>query len=288
MAERKRTNTKLKIIERRKGSVNIHKSTVDEKTIFKSCVVEALSMMRDGYSNLYIKDHLRKTKKGSTHDTVIDTIISLATIEIKNSQFTKAKELIPIHIDRYNRQIKRLIETKEINEDEVDGEDITWEQFWNARNRKIAAYSDCINTMIQKEKLLQYHNKDFVIEYNVEETVEVRDVKPKIDISKLTLEEQVELYQLFKKAKKDENELLSVIQTNSEAKQVTVDVEHQEVERPNVEQIKQIKLPEPPYRSPVTASDPTVKLRETLAKLAAKRIQEVGGNLTDEEKKLLD
>jgi hypothetical protein len=274
------------ILKTKKNAVNLDVNRQNLANTFKKQWVEkAIALMKEGYSSSYIKQYILENKQGSKTVAAVDTIMAEANSLIVNSQITKSKELIPVHIDRYNKIIKKLFEVEDGDDLIAKGEEVDSERYWKLRERKIRAYNDCINTHRQKEELLQYHKEGFIINLNTEEEVIIKETKPKINVSKLSYEDLIKLYQFFKKARKSDNDLLAIIQANQEAEVVTEDVSHEVVEKPNIEHIKQEKLPDPPYRSPITANDPTIKLRESLQKLAAKRFGEVG-TLTEEEKQL--
>lgn len=261
-----------------------------EATKKKRWVLEAIDLMKTGYSNAYIREHIMTNKEGAVSVAYIDSILSIANNEIVNSQFSKSEEIIPLHINRYNRQIKRLLETKDGDDLLANADDevvIDPETYYKLRDKKIRAFSDCLDTMKLKEELLQFHHKDFVINYNLEEEVKIKDSPLKINLDKLTLEEQVELYQLIKKARKSENELAQII-LNTTTSEVIEDITHEEVvEKPNIDQIKIEEKEVEIKKLPITSVDPTIRLKEALARVAAKKLREAGATLTDEENELL-
>lgn len=236
------------------------------------------------------KNANRKSQRvaGSKKKKVVVPKIQVHNKQTAIERISNARKwIIPIHICRYDRRIKRLMATTEISEDEVDGETITWKMFFNARNKKIAAYRDAVKTMIQKEELLQYHNRDLIVEMNTEETITIGDVRPKIDVSKLTLEEQIELYHLMQKAKIRENFPVGVSQTDKGHDQAVVDIEHEEIGRPNVETIKHEERILPLAEAKTLQADPLIKLKEALAKVAAREFKKVGGTMDTEEEELI-
>ena len=204
----------------------------------------------------------------------------------EHNEFVKAHEVIIIHLQRYNSQIKRLLEVCDYTEADLLSGHVSQNQFFKAREAKIRAYSDCINTIIQKEKLLQFHNSGFEIEV-IHEKVEIRSTRSGYDISRLCLEEQVELYELMKKAKKSSNEI-AAIQFNKVEEIIIEDAEYEVCEVPNITYMKQEQLPETPSAFSITSNDPTIRLRESLERLAAKRFKEAGASLTEDEKRLIN
>lgn len=201
-------------------------------------------------------------------------------------QFLRAEEIIPIHLFRYNQSINKLIDVKEIKESEVDEKEITWDDFWKARNNKIRAYLDCIQTLTQKEELLQFDRKELKVEWNVEEEITMKDTKPKIDINKLSFDEQVQLLELIKLTKVNELTPAGVIQTNT-ASLTPETTESLTMEgKPNIELIKHEAVKEV-FKTPINNS-PTARLKEALMRVAAMNLKEAGANLDEEEKKLIE
>jgi hypothetical protein len=215
--------------------------------------------------------------------------IELSEGKLKSNfiQFVSGEEIKALHTFRYNSLANRLIATKEIEESKVDGETITWKDFWEARKKKVGAYLDCISTLVQKEELQGLHNKDLVIDVSFVEKVEVIEKKPSIDIKQLSFEEKIRLLDLIKKTKKNQIELFGITGCTNTEKAI-VSIEHEDVEGLNVTMIKQIEQPVEEVKRTITISDPTIRIRESLAKLALQKIKDAGGNLTEEERLLID
>lgn len=270
-----------------KKTVNQIKEESENGGPYKQAIAYAVTRMREHVSDSSIRTEINEKFKKYT-DNSLTIMLSTARSIIVNTNFSKAEEVIPIHVARYNNQVAKLLATRCIDISEVDGCIVTWKEYYMALEKKINAYMSAIQSLFQKETLLQYHKDDFIININTEETILIKDVKPKIDLSKLTFDEQVELYELIKKSRQDENEIVGVIQPNKETLELIEEVKEIPAEIPNIQFIKVEQQPALPYRSQVTAADPTVKLRETLARRAAQRFKEAGGTLTAEEEKLLE
>ncbi|OYU53822.1 MAG: hypothetical protein CFE25_17155 [Chitinophagaceae bacterium BSSC1] len=213
-------------------------------------------------------------------------IVQNGRITSNSLQFDLAEEIIPIHLYRYNYQIQQLLKVKEIPEDKVDGDQITWKMFFEARNRKIKAFSDLINTLTQKEELLQFHNKSIEIEWNKRETIKIK--KSRYFLEQLEFKEQIELLEYIKKSKKcvlyptgvvvSNQQLVSQFNTNNP--QLTESV------KPNIESIRIEELKDESQVGNVK-SDPVKKLKSILDKLAAEKFKEAGGTLDSDEEKLI-
>lgn len=209
-------------------------------------------------------------------------------ISLTNLQFSTAEEIIPIHLFRYNSTINQLIKTKEIDESEVDGEIVTWDDFWKARNNKIRAYSDCINTLIQKEELLKFHNREFQIEINAKEKISLNLKPNKYDFSILPLNEQVDLLKLVVKTKETlYNAPISIIQTNSEvnSQQSTPTPSNKEGGL-NIDLIRQETVTEV-FQTSINRN-PTARLQEALMRIAAIKFKDAGATLDESEEKMID
>lgn len=200
-------------------------------------------------------------------------------------QFISAEEIIPIHLFRYNQLINQLINVKEIKESEVDGSDITWDHFWEARNNKIRAYLDCIQTLIQKEELLQFHRKELKVEWNIEENILINQTE-QYDFEKLSLDESVELLELIKLTKINEIVPVGVIQTNTASLAPNATESLIAQEKPNIELIKHETVTKV-FETSIN-KNPTTRLQETLKRIAAEKMKEAGANLDDGEKQLIN
>lgn len=217
---------------------------------------------------------------------IIKRIKTEGTVESTTLQFDKASEIIPIHLFRYNSSINKLIKAKEIDESDVDGELITWEDFWKARNDKIRAYLNCIQTLIQKEELLQFHNKDFLIELNTKETITIKESSPKYNFDKLTLTELIELFELMKRTKAEsKNAPIGVFHAKTATLIPEATQSSSNSEKPNIELIKQETITEV-FKSSLN-KNPTARLQEVLMRISALKLKEAGANLDEEEEQLI-
>lgn len=199
-------------------------------------------------------------------------------------QFLRAEEIIPIHLFRYNQLINKLIDVKEIKESEVDEKEITWDDFWKARNTKIRAYLDCVQTLTQKEELLQFHRKELKVEWNVEEKVLINQTE-KYDFGKLSLDEKIEMLELIKLTKTKEFVPVGVLQTNTVSLTPEVTESPSVDEKPNIELIKHETVNEE-FKASIN-TNPMARLKEILIRIAAMNLKEAGANLDEVENKLI-
>lgn len=276
-------------IKKKLNAVNLQANRVElEKSLNKQWIIKAIELLKEGSSNSYVRELIEREKQGSKSSSAINTILSEANRLITEAQFSKIEEIIPIHTKRYNNEINRLIETTDFTEDDVLSGITDWEGFYKAREKKIKAFNDCVNTLVQKERLLQFHNKDFVIEYNVEHTIkEVEKKQPKVNLKNLSHDERVMILKMIMKMKESENDILAITVTETVDKQVTVDGEAEVIEKPNIDEIKIEERPIPIEKSQVTIHDPVKRLKEHLKIKAAEQFKQAGGTLTDDEEKLI-
>jgi hypothetical protein len=200
------------------------------------------------------------------------------------NEFIKAVQVVALHIERYSRQIDRLLAVECCSNEDYENGKVGKTQYYRQRNKKIKAYNDAIDTMIQKERLLQFHSSGFKISITEEKT-EVNYTKlPKWDLSALSDEEQVEILELMLKAKKNQSILLSITPYIGKQDETFGAAEIVE-ERPNIELIKQIEAPVITEFS-LKPVDPVTKLHQIINRVAAQRFSEIG-TLTEEEENLL-
>ena len=204
---------------------------------------------------------------------------------MRDEHFVKVQEVIAIHLSRYDGQIQKLLQVKDYSKDEVISQKIDQKTFFRARERKIKAYNDCIATIGQKERNLQFHNAGFQLEI-VEERIEIK-AKSKYNVHLLSHEQLVKLYYLILKAKESQ-ELIPSISHNQQkiVDKVLLPID-QINEGTNIDFIKQEAIPNDLAVKVEQKSDPTRKLKESVERLAVQKFKEAGATLTEEESQLL-
>jgi hypothetical protein len=252
-------------------------------------IANAIDALKQGYSVSYVKSIMLEIPQDK-YDA--DEIIAEATRIISEDHLTKAADIKLLHLKRYDRTITRLLSTTELSADLIDQPPgkggITYERWLASRNKKIKAYNDCIDTMQQKENLMQLFTNTLTIDENQDITFKMAESKPepKFNISRLSFKESLELSEIFKKAKVGENEPLGVREVNREENFTQAVVTEAEVLPANIEQIQQVQLPALLIDNVTT--DPLLKLKARIKIMAAQKILEAGGHLDEEEKRLLD
>lgn len=222
-------------------------------------VYKTLDWIKEGIALDVCKEILTNEINPSTkrpyHIRFVNEIVHEANKLIKQSYNYHKTQIVSLHTKRYDKQIQELLNI-----------DVSrWEPYKQV-GKKIEAYMYLLDVLQQKETLLGMHRKSFKIVINNEQTTVVRDKKPKIDISKLTLDEQIEFNTLLEKARRSEEDLISVI-LNDNANEVIEDVECEVVEKKNIDKMEHRKTKE---LNPVPVGSTMLGIEDKL-KLALQR-----------------
>ena len=101
---------------------------------------------------------------------------------------------------------------------------------------------DVLQAMKQKETLLGMHRKTFRLVLNTQNNIHIAQPKkqavPQIDITKLPLEEQVELMDMIQITARSESEMHGVILAQPK-QQETIDTEVELIENNNIKRLEQ-------------------------------------------------
>lgn len=253
-----------------------------------------VELMQQGFNSVYIKKFLKDSAAPGEKISAkyCGDIITQANSFISQQYASKVKSVQAIHVQRYNDMINTCLETEELSnepgelddfdemdpngefDDENDTGGYSPKDIWLSRQRKIKAYFDAINTMYQKEKVLQMHSKSFtyVINEEVDVTINNNEKKPEFDASKLSTEELIELLEYIRICRVSENSEVLGVTEFVRPEEVTVDVEAEIIQPANVDSIKhevkdvKVKI-EPVY-------DVTSKLKAAMMKLVEKKLTE--------------
>lgn len=248
--------------------------SVDREFKESRWVSTIIDLMMQGFSNNYIKSYLAESKHEKLHSELVAEYMLQASRTLSLEYSNKTKSIQAIHVKRYNSTIREKLETEELDQSsigDVEEGGITWEDWIKSRQRKIAAFMICIDTMFRKEKCLQMHSKTFVVEINEEIEINLSK-KPKLDIAKLSFTDQIELLELIQKSKKGVEELMSVSEPIVNPENDIVDTEAEVVgTKVNIEGIKH-EAPEVPKYTGELVADPSLKLKQALVKLAANKL----------------
>lgn len=203
----------------------------------------------------------------------VQYVIHQASQQIAIQYSRDRKNVVALHLQRYNQE---LILLQDFFRDK-DYESIPMKFRKEIMMNKLNSWIDVLQA---KESVLRMHSKDTQVKIFNKLNVKVKEKKVMFDLSKLSLEEKVEFLSLIQKTKKSEGEAAGVIMNGQVNKEVeTEDVEHEVLEAPNVEQIKQYNIPVVAKASPKgaqTLDDITEKIKATLLKKAALEFKKVG------------
>lgn len=246
----------------------------------------AVQWYKQGLSTSYIMAKLEYEFPQITEQEIKD-IVADANKIICNMGFNRPHEMLVIHTWRYNELISELLATNDIHD--FTGEEqksISSSMRKAMRERKKQAYIDCLQTMAQKEELLQLHSPEFTIEVKSETNISFKQGEAPFDLDRLTDEERDELLALLLKAKVTSPGIPEITSRTSQIE--TVDVTHEVISQsPNIDQIKhEQRLIE--AGGTITGLDPIGKFKANLARLNAQRMKDAGFNLDKGEQKLIE
>lgn len=257
---------------RRKNTLKKKKVEDGEEREFKEqrYIRIIIEYMKEGYSHVWIKNQLAESKTDKLGTENINYYLNQAAAKISSEYSTNTLTLKAIHTKKYNDTINRLRQCEHLPKKGV-GVSYSYQDWRDSVNRKIKEFDECLDTILQKEKCLQMHNKTFVLEINEEVNINVYAKKTEPDFSKLSFAEQIECLDLIKKAKKGEEEVQSVSAAKTDLN--TSQIQEVEVISTilNVDQIKHKEPLVPIYRGELV-TDPTAKLRAALQKLAMEKL----------------
>lgn len=215
----------------------------------------------------------------------ITEAVQEAVIILQTDHFTNSQNILILHTKRYQKDINRLLNFPSYPENKNPSA----KQILATKERKIKAYLRCIDTMGQLEALLNLTTSDGLsLEINNE--VQVKIQKPEepspYDLSRLSFEERVELNHIFDRAKVGTYENRAITPANN----ITDDQEVKLIANAGADlQLVKQHTPEPEVaHQEANSLDPTSRLRESLRKLQAKKIREIGGHLDEQEIILLN
>lgn len=253
----------------------------------------------------------RKANKLPLSATLVTKAVHQAN-KMLASEFGKDKShVISLHIERYNQEIIRLLETENPFETEYEieqeiisragsknkspediqqlvndmiahvfGEERDYVALAKLKPQLINTYYTVLQTILAKERVLQMHTKGFQISIVNRLNVEVKEEK-KYNLDALTFEERVDALNLVLKCKKTDEEVGSVILRTENKAEETIDILHEVIEDvPNIERIKHEEKPLPPQsKDDMGYHDVSFKLAETLRKKAQEAFEKAGSKV---------
>lgn len=269
-------------------------------TLHKPSLEYALTILSKGNSRqeaIREVSEYRKQKGLTTTSSIVRHIVDEATKVLSNEYGTEKSHIVALHVERYNRDIERIISMpnifekihrKELGMDDEDDDQYGFEETMTnydpetlakLRQSLISSYYTALSTMFNKEKVLQMHTKGFQVLIVNKLTVDIAlEGEVNYDISKLSDEEKKDMLQLMLKARKTDFELGSVILRDRSNEQETIDVEHEVVEdEVNISKIKhEEKTIAESGKNGNALFEINKKLAETLAKKAEAAFKKAG------------
>lgn len=264
-----------------KGNPYNEENRVDAKLIEGDLRVQTIYRILDWYKEGLMRATIIEQLKeeGQFSESVIDDLLYESSSIIYEQFSSESTEVIGLHLKRYDRQIKSLF-NKDYNR-------IALKIRFKVKSM---AYFSILETLYQKEKLLNLHSKQTIIRFNQRNNINIpnpeADKKESFDISTLTLEEKVDFLKLIEKCSPRNINNLGVILRPKEIKEEeTVDIEHEEVV--NIEQIEQVNVEGKDVfteKPPLTIIDVKERLRQALEIKAKEAFKEAGSSTADEGK----
>ena len=221
-----------------------------------------------------ICEEINPNTKRPFHERFADMVVLTANKLVKKDYELQRTEVISLHMQRYDSEIQALLMYQAPPNERKP---------WLEEEMNVAARMNCLGVLHQKEQLLGMHRKEFRIVINNEETIEVRDQKTNIDLSKLSLEEKVELNELIEKSRQTEDEIGGVILRSEQAKEIE-DVEHEVIsEKINIDRMenREPKVIEQPHPEGTALLSIQEKMRLALQRKAKEEIARVGSKTVE-------
>lgn len=225
-----------------------------------------------GYMQSYIIDHFTKQK---VEERRVRQALDKLVKQIEDEYTKMIDSTLGLHLERYDKEIDQLME---IDFDSGEYDDYPAPALYNL---KVQTYLTVQQAMYQKERLLGVHNKKFtlkVIQRN--KFIKKPDIISNWNLSTLITEEKMELLELIKKCKKNQNELFGVILKTDKKQEVeiTEDVEYTEEKR-NVDSIKLIDNKKPEKAK--NLDDVKERMKKAFTRKARAAFFEAGGQVDE-------
>lgn len=269
MVDPKNRPTKEEIEKKGQGGMNGNM----ERLVYQTIDRIKSGMSVDACKEI-LEEEINPNTKKPYHERFVQDVTIKANSLIKQDYDIQRAEVISVHTQRYDKEIQDLLN--------FVAPSYIWEDYKREEAKNIA-YMNCLSVLHQKEELLGMHRKAFRLIINNEETTVIRNTKPNIDLSRLTLEEKIELNQLMEKSRRTEDEIGGVI-LRSEQARVIEDVEHEVVEeRLNIDRMenrqpKEIIQPHPENMALLSIQE---KMRLALRKKAKEELERVGSRTVE-------
>lgn len=266
-------NNKKGVRKLEKGNATNPDNRVDEKylegDLRTKAVYYAIDLFKVGLTKAIVRETIASDKEFSSL-VDIELVLLEALSEVSEQFITKNDHLIGLHLERYNREVERLI-----NKD--------FSAFGPLLERKIksGAYMDVLDTLHQKEKLLQLHSKQTVVRFNQRNSININEIESKFDLQELDFEEKRRLVELLLKSKtSDGDEVVSVILNERDSNIIDIDSEEiiESPETVNIAKIEKLDntITEKQYKPPTGLEEIKRKLSIALEQAAERELIKAG------------
>lgn len=218
------------------------KTTKGRDSLMEKEVFQAIDWMKEGISTEEITSRLRNTVNERTKrkyaPRFVENIVTAANQLLNLYYKDQIHNVEKLHIARYNQMIIDIL-----NKDyEAAFPSLAARKPWMLKEKEINDLFDALQAMKQKETLLGMHRKTFRLIFNTQNNITVKSTikQPDVDITILSLDEQVELLQIIQSASRTEEEVYGVILAQPKQEK-TEDIEVELIENNNIARIEQYK-----------------------------------------------
>jgi len=218
--------------------------TLGPKPNMEREVYDVIDWMREGYSNEWCTQKLRQTindKTGRVYSPrFVENIVTASNQLINQWYRSQIYQIENVHITRYNQiVVEKLNKKYDFSENMPE---------WLRVKLESDDLMEALNALKQKETLLGMHRKTFKLTINTQNNINIvgpkKVDKDKIDLTKLTLEEQIELMQLIEVSSRTEDEVFGV-KLHSTDKEKDVEQEVEVIVNRNIDHIEPFSKPNP-------------------------------------------
>ena len=238
---------------------------------------QIIDLLKSGLTKSLVQEIILNSEDNKFVAEYISELIIEASKEISEQYVTKNDQLIGLHLGRYNRKIKELF-----------NKDFSSYDLAIQRKIKSAVFLDLLETLHQKEKLLQLHSKQTIVRFNQRNSININEIASKFNLEQLDHEEKVRLLELLLKTKlKDGEDTVSVILNKKETS--ITDILFEEIgETPtnvNLSKVEQIiNIEEQVIEKKYTSlEDIKRKLSQALEKVAREELIKAGSKTVRNE-----
>lgn len=222
--------------------------------------------MREGMSEKKIVEELLIANDKFTPEN-IQFIMHRSSLEIADEYSRDRGSIIGLHIRRYNDLLKKEIDNKHLQVEDV----------LLRRQLRLQSLGLCIDILFAKERVLQIHAKDTQVKIFNKLNAKIKERKIAYDLSILSLQEKIDFLNLVTKAKRSISEVFSV-QLANRVETVDAEAEVTDATNDNIKLITNTNtLPTQELQIPQkTVNDVFERMRLALERKAKKDLEAKG------------